>query len=104
MAELDDQVAELAERVSAHDERDNERFDELTLAIRELRADFKAFHATVTEAIAGRDETPGIKERLRNLERTEQDRKWALRILWTAVISEGVVLVFRFLAAGSAVP
>lgn len=101
MGELDDQMADLVERVAQHDERDNERFAELTTAIRELGEDLKAFRTTVTEAIVGRDETPGIRERLRNLERTEQDRKWALRILWTAVISEGIVLVFRILTSGN---
>jgi hypothetical protein len=36
-----------------------------------------------------------LRERVRALEKTETDRKWALRMLWGAVVSQAVVMAFR---------
>jgi hypothetical protein len=95
MAELDDRILEIEKLVAAHDRRDNEQFSDLKDAIDGLRTDFKTFTETMTIAITGTNEQAGLRERVRTLENTERDRKWALRMVWAAVVAEGVVLAFR---------
>lgn len=99
MAEIEDRVVELERTAREHERRDEKQFASIAESIRDLRTEFKAFCLTITEAISGRDETPGIKERLRNLERSEQNRKWVLGILTTVVLTETVLMVLHKLTA-----
>lgn len=86
------EIDDLAEKFEEHEEKDERRFLELATLVRTSVADIQK---VVQEAVSGDSKTEGLRERVRRLEDIERDRKWALRILWAAVIVEAVALTFR---------
>lgn len=91
-------LADLEKRVIDHDARDDEQFRGLRDSLAEIKARIVEMAVGVTEctsALIGSNTERGLRERIRTLEDREQDRKWAMRILWAAVIGEAVVLSFR---------
>lgn len=103
MTEIDDRVGELEQLVADHDKRDEERFRAFNEAVASIRLDLAKLGKTIEDALSGDNERAGLRERVRVLERIEQDRKWALRILWAAVASNLIVTFFRvFTITGAA--
>lgn len=95
LGQLEGRVKDIEEIIEEHDEKDNQRFDELRKVCNEISGKFDSLARTINEALFGMGDTAGIKERLRILERDKINRDWWIRILMTAVVGEGVVIAFR---------
>lgn len=72
-----------------HEQRDEKRFADLATRFeagqQTIRADLALLSRTITEAISGDNAVPGLRERVRALEGTKSNLKWAIGILGTAV-------------------
>jgi len=88
-------VEDLSRQFDEHEEKDEERFLAVGEKIDDLGGVIRSEVGRVVEAISGNALVGGLRERVGKLEDAERDRKWALRILWAAVIVEAVALVFR---------
>jgi hypothetical protein len=84
--------------VVEHGKRDEDLFATVTSAIAGLKAEIAKLAATIDDALASNSARAGLLERVRTLERTELDRKWAIRIIIAAVLTQAVVMAFRIFA------
>lgn len=97
MDHIENRLEELTTIVDAHGKRDEEQFSLLRMSIDDLRGDISKIVDTLDEAISGNNARAGLRERVRRLEEKEQDRKWAFKIVWGAILVQAIVLAFRII-------
>jgi len=102
---MGDPIMDLADQFADHERKDEERFGTVAKKVDDVSNVVRAEVGKVVEAITGNTLVGGLRERVAKLEDAERDRKWALRLLWSAVLAEAVALVFKvFTIKGAMTP
>jgi len=94
MAEIENQLTALVETLNEHTKDDARQFEAMRhtfeVGMKDLKAGLDHLSKSIAEALQGSQDRAGLVERIRVLERAEQNRKWVTGILFVAVV--GVVL------------